>query len=481
MSPKIQDMDNKTIVALSTPPGEGGIGIIRLSGSAALKIAKQYFAFKTKQGGLKKADDKFKFKPRKLYYGYFLDEQGEEIDEVLLSYMAAPNSYTCEDVVEINVHGGIISVRKILELMLQGGARLAEPGEFTRRAYINGRIDLVQAESTLALIRAKTDKGMKAALQGVKGNLSKTISKLRNQLLEVAAEIEVNVDFPHDDIEREVKHRKDMENQIQEVYDQVQKLIEKHKAGKVLHEGLKTVIAGKPNVGKSSLYNILIGEDRALVTDIPGTTRDLLMDYINIKGVPLRIIDTAGIRSDGSIADKVEQLGVNYSRQALEEADLIIFVVDAETGITPEDRVVYQYMVNNSEAARIIFVNKMDLNNTIQEEEIIEALQDDVIVYASLLHEQGLEELEQAILNTTYAGSIKGEEGTLVLEARQGELLQKAAASLKEALVSIQDEMPMDLITIDLNHSHGCLGEIIGDNMKADLLDVIFSRFCIGK
>jgi len=472
------DSQDDTIVAVSTPPGEGGIGIVRLSGSRALEIGCSHFRRKqdlSRGSGLKRD---FSPAARKLYHGYFTDQQGEAIDEILFSYMPGPHSYTCEDVVEINAHGGILSIRNILNALMHSEARLAAPGEFTRRAYLNGRIDLVQAESNLALIRAKTEKGMKAALQGVQGKLSASIYDLRRTLLDISAEIEVNVDFPHEDVEWELQHRGEIISQVQVCKEQVDRLRERHRAGKILQEGLKTVIAGKPNVGKSSLYNYLLGENRALVTDIPGTTRDLLSDFINIQGIPLKIMDTAGIRVDG---DVVERLGMDISRHALEEADLIIFILDAGTGITEEDHYVYRTMDEMGEASLIILVNKIDLTTGMTPEVIGQVFQYDGLVYASILENIGMDELKRAIIEKTYAGEIQGEEGALVLEARQGELLQRAAALLQDALVSLEGNMPMDIITIDLNQAYERLGEIVGEHMKGDLLEVIFGRFCIGK
>ncbi len=472
------DSQDDTIVAVSTPPGEGGIGIVRLSGLQALEIGCSHFRRKRDQSRKNSHNQDFSPSARKLYHGYFIDQQGEEIDEVLFSYMPGPHSYTCEDVVEINAHGGIISIRNILNTLTNSGARLATPGEFTRRAYINGRIDLVQAESNLALIRAKTEKGMKAALQGVQGKLSASIYDLRRILLDIIAEIEVNVDFPHEDVEWELQHRSEIIDQIQSCKEQIDRLQVKHKAGRILREGLKTVIAGKPNVGKSSLYNYLLGENRALVTDIPGTTRDLLSDFINIQGIPLKIMDTAGIRVDG---DTIERMGMDYSRHALEEADLIIFILDADTGITEEDHFVYRTMGEKGEAPLIILVNKIDLTAGMTPEDIGQAFHYDGLVYASILENRGIDELKRAIIEKTYAGEIQGEEGALVLEARQGELLYRVTALLQDALTALEGNMPMDIITIDLNQAYERLGEIVGEHMKGDLLEVIFGRFCIGK
>ncbi len=477
MNPDPIPGQNDTIVAVSTPPGEGGIGIVRLSGPGALGMALAHCKLQTKKATGSRGKDHFVPAPRRLYLAYFLDHEGEAIDEILFSYMPAPHSYTCEDVVEVNAHGGALSVGKILGTLLRSGARLAEPGEFTRRAYLNGRIDLVQAESSLALIRAKTEKGMKAALQGVQGSLSAVIRDLRSQLMEAAAEIEVNVDFPHEDLQWELEHRDEIEGKIRRLKAEVDYLLEKHKTGRILQEGLKTVITGKPNVGKSSLYNALLGENRALVTNIPGTTRDLLIDFINVQGVPLKIIDSAGIRVDG---DALERLGMDYSRRALQEADLVILLLDASTGLTDEDCYVYK-AVEEVEAARIILVNKMDLNPHFSRAEVSGTFQADAILFVSLAENRGLQELQEAVVDLTFSGEMQGEEGALVLEARQGELLRRAAGCLQEALRSFGEQMPLDLTTIDIKQAHDSLGEVIGEQVPADLLDMIFERFCIGK
>lgn len=473
------DINNDTIVAISTPPGEGGIGIIRLSGNDSLNIGSQIFVPSTH---LKKCeyDKKVSFNPlsKRLYYGFIFDEEGKKVDEVLFSYMKAPFTYTREDIVEINAHGGIVCLNNILNLILKKGARLAEPGEFTKRAFFNGRIDLVQAESVLSLIRAKTEKGLKAAMHGLQGKLSGEVRKVRHELALMLSDIEVDVDFAHEDLDLDTGSTNNIRQRLININNSMARLLKKRKQGKILQDGLKTVILGKPNVGKSSLYNYLLKEERAIVTEIPGTTRDLLIDYVNLKGVPLKIIDTAGFRKEG---DRVEKIGMEYSQKALEEADLLLFMLDASTGVTDEDRWIYNKFNSNGDQKIIIILNKIDLENRVSGSEISNNLSCDKAVEISLVRGDGLEELEDVIVEMFFSGGLYGEEGVLVLEARQGELINKAASHIKDALNALKNRMPLDIISIDLRGSLDSLGEITGENLGDDVLDIIFSRFCIGK
>ncbi|HHT46071.1 MAG TPA: tRNA uridine-5-carboxymethylaminomethyl(34) synthesis GTPase MnmE [Firmicutes bacterium] len=473
------DVDNDTIVAISTPPGEGGIGIIRLSGSDSLNICSQIFVPSTY---LKKYEvgKKISFVPvsKKLYYGFIFDEEGKKVDEVLFSYMKAPFTYTREDIVEINAHGGIVCLNNILNLILKKGARLAEPGEFTKRAFINGRIDLVQAESVLSLIRAKTEKGLRAAMHGLEGKLSGEVKRLRHELALILSDIEVDVDFAHEDLDLDVGSVNDIRQRLININNSMARLLKKRKQGKILQDGLKTVILGKPNVGKSSLYNYLLREERAIVTEIPGTTRDLLIEYVNLKGVPLKLTDTAGFRKEG---DKVEKIGMQYSQKAVEDADLLLFMLDASTGVTDEDRWIYNKFNFKEDQRIIIILNKIDLANQVMENEIGDIFPCDKVVEISLLSGDGLEELEGIIVEMFFSGDLYGEEGVLVLEARQGELIKKAAAHIKDALNALNNGMPLDIISIDLRGALDSLGEITGENLDDDVLGIIFSRFCIGK
>jgi tRNA modification GTPase len=472
----VLENDNDTIVAISTPPGEGGIGIVRMSGKDSLDIALKIFVRPSE-----KANDKIKNKtvPRRLYYGYIIDEQGKEIDEVLLSYMQAPYTYTREDIVEINAHGGIVPLRNIIKLIIRKGARLAEPGEFTRRAYLNGRIDLLQAESILSIIRAKTEKGLKAAIQSLKGALSGEILKIRDDVIDILSEIEVDVDYAHEDIDFGSENYQNITRRIKDLKERMDALLEKRIKGKILQEGLKTVIVGKPNVGKSSLYNYLIREERAIVTEIPGTTRDLLIEYINLKGVPLKLIDTAGLRKDG---DKVEKIGMEYSKKAMEEADLLLFLLDASTGITAEDKWIYEQIPSFNRPNIIIILNKIDLKKEISKELVQGTLSCKAVLETSLTTGEGLEQLEEAITELVFSGVFKGEEdGALLLEARHGEIISQAIVSLEDVMKALKEKYPLDIVSIDLRQVHQYLGNLLGEDTGEAVLDHIFQRFCIGK
>lgn len=474
---------SETIVAVSTPPGEGGIGIVRLSGGDALAIALEMFCRKDDlvgRGIASTEEKKFVPAPRKLYYGYILDDKGNEIDEVLLSFMPGPYSYTCEDVVEINAHGGIVPLKNILMLALKKGARLAEPGEFTKRAYLNGRLDLVQAESILSLIRAKTDKALHAALQSLKGVLSGEILALRAAITSLLAQIEVEVDFSYEDPDLEIESKDNIAQKMKELLFKMKDLLRKRFQGKILQEGLKTVIAGRPNVGKSSLYNYLIREERAIVTEVPGTTRDLLIEYINVQGIPLKLIDTAGLRPAG---DRIEKIGMEYSRRAMEEADLLLFMLDASQEILEEDRWIYDkiYKSRDSKPILIVVLNKLDLKQRMSRKEVKKAFPGHTLLEISLEEGTGLEKLEEAIGDTVFSGEAVIGESTLILEARQEELLRKAACCVEEAYKAFNSQIPVDLIGIDLRQAGQYLGELIGERTGDDVLEHIFQRFCIGK
>lgn len=472
----------ETIAAISTPPGEGGIGIVRLSGKDALKIALKIFVHKGKQKEIFAENRGYFNEARKLYYGYILDDQENEVDEVLLSFMPGPHSYTCEDVVEINAHGGAVALKKILMTVLEKGARLAEPGEFTKRAYLNGRLDLVQAESVLAIIKAKTERALQAALVGLKGSLSGEIKALRDDLIGLLGQIEVEVDFAYEDpdLESESSTASEGATKMENILSKINILLQKRFQGKILQEGLKTVITGRPNVGKSSLYNYLLREERAIVTDIAGTTRDLLMEYINVQGIPLKIIDTAGLHLAG---DEVEKIGMEYSRKALREADLVLLILDASEKISPDDRWIYQSIVEESspEASLIIILNKIDLEQKLSLQEAEKVFPGKTVLEISLENESGLSKLEDVIGEMIFSGEIVPEESILLMEARQEELLQKARSSVKEAKSAFERNIPLDLISIDLRRAKQYLGKILGEEAGEDVLGHIFQKFCIGK
>lgn len=469
---------NETIVAVSTPPGEGGIGIVRLSGPQAKNIAMQIFV--RTAPGTKPKKQTFKPEAKKLYYGYVIDEQGREIDEVLFCFMPAPFTYTREDIVEINAHGGIVPLGNILQLLMRKGARLAEPGEFTKRAYLNGRIDLLQAESVLAIIRAKTEKGLKAAMQSLKGAVSGEIMNIRAEIINILAEIEADIEFSHEDLDiLSGEQSQNVINKVRKLKERMCDFLEKRKRGRILQEGLRTVIIGKPNVGKSSLYNYLVREERAIVTEIPGTTRDLLVEYINIKGIPLKLVDTAGLHKSN---DKVEKIGMEISRKAMAEADLLLFLLDATTGITVEDTWIHEKIPLEQKQGIIVVINKIDLKKDINKEKVNRQLSCNNVVETSLVTGEGLEELEAAITRMVFSGDLQGNDGgALFMEARQGELLSRAACSLADALAALEQGYPLDIVSIDLQQVKLCLAALLGEDINEAVLDNIFKKFCVGK
>ncbi|WP_085994543.1 tRNA uridine-5-carboxymethylaminomethyl(34) synthesis GTPase MnmE [Oceanobacillus senegalensis] len=458
-------MGTDTITAISTPMGEGAIAIVRLSGPEAIKLTSEVF----KGRDLQEVDS------HTINYGKIVDpETGEMAEEVMVSIMRAPKTFTREDVVEINCHGGMVAVNRVLDILLNRGARLAEPGEFTKRAFLNGRIDLSQAEAVMDLIRAKTDKAMNVALKQMDGRLSGLIKRLRQDLLETVAHVEVNIDYPeYDDVE-EMSHEM-MRTKTKEVHAEIEKLLEVAKQGKILREGLGTAIIGRPNVGKSSLMNTLVQENKAIVTEVPGTTRDIIEEYVNVRGVPLRLVDTAGIRETEDI---VEKIGVERSRQVLKESDLILFVLNYNDGLTDEDEKLFE-AVRGLEY--IVIINKTDLEQKLDLEKVRELAGNRPIVTTSLLKEEGVDELEKAIADTFFSGEIESGDLTYVSNVRHIQLLQKAKKALEDAMEGIELEMPMDIVQIDVTRTWEFLGEIIGDTASDSLIDQLFSQFCLGK
>ncbi|NUK30072.1 tRNA uridine-5-carboxymethylaminomethyl(34) synthesis GTPase MnmE [Parageobacillus sp. VR-IP] len=460
--------DLDTIAAISTPMGEGAIAIVRLSGDEAIAIADRIF--KSLSG--KRLKD---VPSHTIHYGHIVDpDNGQTVEEVMVSVMRAPKTFTREDVVEINCHGGLVSVNRVLQLVLANGARLAEPGEFTKRAFLNGRIDLSQAEAVIDLIRAKTDRAMTVALQQIEGRLSKLIRKLRQTILETLAHVEVNIDYPeYDDIE-EMTPRLLLEK-AQYVREQIEKLLQTAQQGKILREGLATVIIGRPNVGKSSLLNALVHENKAIVTDIPGTTRDVIEEYVNVRGVPLRLIDTAGIRETEDI---VERIGVERSRQMLKQADLILLVLNYHEPLTEEDERLFE-MIKGMDF--IVIVNKTDLPKNIDMDRVKQLADGRPIITTSLLKEKGIDDLEKAISEMFFSGSVEAGDLTYVSNSRHIALLQQAKKAVEDAISGIEAGMPVDLVQIDLRRAWELLGEIIGDTVHESLIDQLFSQFCLGK
>lgn len=458
-------MQSDTIAAISTALGEGAIGIVRLSGEEAIAIADKMY--KGKEALAKVAS-------HSIVYGHIIDRTTEElIEESMVSVMRAPRTFTREDVVEINCHGGLLSVNRVLQLALKNGARLAEPGEFTKRAFLNGRIDLSQAEGVMDLIRAKTDQAMNVALKQVEGKLSTKVQVLRQALLETVAHVEVNIDYPEYDAET-MTHAL-LREKAEFVKAEIDKLLHTAAQGKILREGLSTVIIGRPNVGKSSLLNSLVHENKAIVTDIPGTTRDVIEEYVNVRGVPLRLVDTAGIRETEDI---VERIGVERSRQVLKEADLILLVLNYGEELSAEDRALFEAVAGMNV---IVIVNKTDLPQKINMEEVRQLAEREKLVTTSLLHDEGVDQLEQAIAELFFGGGIESGDMTYVSNSRHIALLEQAKATITDALDGIEADVPIDIVQIDITRTWELLGEIIGESVQESLIDQLFSQFCLGK
>ena len=452
-----------TIAAIATAPGEGGIGIIRISGEKSLQVAESIF--KSVTGKLIKD-----YNTRTLIYGTVVD--GEKvIDEALVAYMKGPKSYTGEDVIEINCHGGFISVKKILELILSKDVRLADAGEFTKRAFLNGRIDLSQAEAIIDVIKAKTDKAHEVAQSQLEGSLSKKIRELRFKVTEVLAHLEVSIDFAEEDVE-EITY-KTLRGNAEDIKREIKKLYDTSESGKILRDGLKTVIIGKPNVGKSSLLNSILGENRAIVTDIAGTTRDAIEEFVNIKGIPLKIVDTAGIRETEDI---VEKIGVERSKESYNTADLVIMVLDSSRPLSQEDREILETLENKK---TIVLLNKIDLDQAI--DETAKYVDCSSIIKISALQHKGIEELQDKIEAMVYKGSVKNSSNLMITNSRHKDALLKAYESINDAISAIDQNMPYDFIEVDFKNIWDYLGYINGDTVKEDLLDTIFANFCIGK
>jgi len=445
-------MYQDTIAAISTPLGEGGIGIVRLSGGDAATIAAKVFTRHLSN--------------RRLVYGHIIDPATNEvIDEVLVAYMATPHTYTREDVVEINCHGGPLPLQRILELVLRYGARLANPGEFTLRAFLNGRIDLAQAESVLDIVRAKTAASLRLAVDGLGGRLSQALKEVRSQLMGVLAYLTARIDFPEDEVEEQ-----EVIPKLENAREQLRELISSAEAGVVYRHGVRTAIVGRTNVGKSSLLNRLLRQSRAIVTDIPGTTRDTLEEVVNIKGVPFVLIDTAGIVQS---KDLVESLGIERSRKAIEQADFILFVIDASEPLRNADRDIIHLL---SQKEVLMAANKSDLPPKADLDNLPWPK-----VSISALTGAGLVELEQRMVERVLGGKVFASDALLVSNPRHKSALERAQSHLEQALADIEAQVPDDFVTIDLTAALNALGEITGETVTDELLETIFSNFCIGK
>lgn len=450
-----------TIAAISTATGNGGIGIVRLSGSGAIDVAESVFV---SVKGKKLSEQK----SHTIHFGNIVYE-GKVIDEVLVSVMKAPNTYTREDIVEINTHGGYRAVTAVLNAVLKCGARMAEPGEFTKRAFLNGRIDLTQAEAVIDIINAKTDASREAAMLRLEGRLSKEIKTIRDKILTMLAHIEAGIDYPeHDD---ETMTYNMISEGTKAAVEAVDKLIKSADTGKIYKEGIKTVILGRPNVGKSSLLNAMLEEDRAIVTDIPGTTRDSLEEMLNVHGIPLNIIDTAGIRNTN---DVIEQIGVEKSKNLAEQADLILLMFDGSKELTDEDLELIELVRNKK---TITLVNKLDLEQKID----MGAIKDMDPVNISVKTDKGINDIYEKIKSMFAVGDINIDNEVLISGERNKESLYKAKRSLNNVMETVENRMPEDFISMDLTEAYEALGEITGEALEEDIIDKIFSEFCLGK
>jgi len=460
-------LEEETISAIATAAGEGAIGIIRMSGSRAIAIVDKIF----NEINLKKSGE---IESQKMSYGYIIDpENQKKIDEVLVLIMRAPRSYTREDVVEIHCHGGMVSLKNILELTIKYGARLAEPGEFTKRAFLNGRLDLAQAEAVIDIIRAKTDASLRMALGHLGGALSEKIRTMRHVILEMIANLEATIDFPEEDIEELTAQ--EVKVGVAPVLEEIGYLLATKETGRILREGLETVIIGKPNVGKSSLLNALLKEKRAIVTDVPGTTRDIIEEFVNIGGIPLKIVDTAGIRETDDI---VEKIGVEKAREFIVTADLILVLLDASLPLSTEDKEVLQLLAGRE---AVVLINKSDLPSRLDNNELASYVPDQKILKISVLESKGLEELERIIVEMVYSGEVQQKEGAFIHNLRQANLLEQAKNHLLSVIVTIDNNMPSDCIVVDLRDAWEKLGEVTGDTVGENIIDQIFTNFCIGK
>lgn len=458
-------MISDTIAAVSSAVGEGGIAIIRVSGPDSIPQVAALF-----RGGKQLTEAP----SHTVHYGHIVHpESGEVLEEVLVTIMRAPRSFTTEDVVEISTHGGVISVRRVMDVLLRQQIRLAEPGEFTKRAFLGGRIDLSQAEAVIDLIRSKSDRAFSVALKQVEGSLSQRIGDLRQSLLELLAHIEVNIDYPEHDVETLTAAF--IKEKSEEVIAGIDCLLKTASQGKILREGITTAIIGRPNVGKSSLLNALARENKAIVTDIPGTTRDVIEEYVTINQIPLKLLDTAGIRET---MDVVEKIGVERSKAAVSEADLILLVLNAGEQLH-DDELELMEQIRGRQV--LCIMNKMDLPQHLDKGQLLQFFDESAIVSMSVLEEEGLDRLEEAISELFFGGKLESGDMTYVSNVRHVALLNKARQSLTDAYEAAEQLIPIDMIQIDVRLAWEQLGEIVGDTAADSLLDQIFSQFCLGK
>ena len=453
-----------TIAAISTSPGIGGIGIIRISGKESFNIIQKIFKPKNKDKEIKGYTIK---------YGNIINPKNNEIiDEVLVSYFKEPKSYTTEDMCEINSHGGNIVMKQILEICLENGAQLAEAGEFTKRAFLNGRIDLVEAEAIIDIINAKTEKEKKASLKQLEGYLSEEINKIKKEILSVMADIEASIDYPEYDIE-EVTNNKILD-MLKKVRNELVTLENSFQNGKIIKEGIKTVIIGKPNVGKSSLLNVILNEERAIVTEYEGTTRDTIEEYVTVEGIPLKIIDTAGIRKT---ENEVEKIGINKSIELTKDADLIIAIFDITKELTKDDKEILELIKDKN---AIIVLNKTDLKQNENLTKEIKKINKNIVKISALKNE-GINELYKEISNLFNLNKINIEAENIITNTRHKELIIKAIENIDKAIETINKNVPVDIIAIYIKEILEYLGKITGENVSEDIINEIFSKFCLGK
>ncbi len=458
------NLQDDTIAAIATPLGIGGLGIVRISGEKAGEIAKRLFVPRSSQNNLQS---------HRLYHGEIVDpREGTPLDEVLLVMMRRPHSYTGEDVVEIHCHGGILILQNVLQAVLREGARIAEPGEFTKRAFLNERLDLAQAEAVADLIESQTHKGMSQALGQLKGRLSTEIRKLRDDLIELLSSVEASIDFPEEDLE-EISGEM-LLKRVESCSAKIQRFLSTYEEGRIYREGLCTVIVGRANVGKSSLLNILLEEKRAIVTEIPGTTRDVIGEIINIKGIPLKILDTAGLRKATNI---VEEEGIKVTREKLTEADIVILVLDGNQALSAEDREIIQELRGKK---AVVAINKIDLPQKLPRSQVEKEGLEGQIVEISAKEALGIDKLKEVIFSTAVCQSAEGS-SMFINRIRHKIALERADDSLQKAKESILKEMSPEFIALDLKLALEHLGEIVGETTTEDILDKIFSDFCIGK
>jgi len=481
------DLDD-TIAAISTPVGEGGIGIVRLSGNKAIDIVSRIFVPKDKRA-LERVPG------YSLRYGWIIDPAGKDrpkedavvperrrpleradvIDEVLVSVMRAPKSYTREDIVEINCHGGVVALKKVLEMVQRCGARMAEPGEFTKRAFLNGRIDLAQAEAVCDIIRAKTESSLTMAMAQLEGALSKEVNTLLDELVDIASHLEAAIDFPDEDIEIIDEER--LGERVREVHDALAKLLEKADRGIVMREGIAAILCGKPNVGKSSIMNALLRRERVIVTSVPGTTRDAVEELANVRGLPLRLVDTAGI---GNATDILSTESKRAAQRYLALADIALFIVDGSSPMTEEDAAIIALLKEKKKKA-IMVINKIDLPQKLDRSSLESAFSGERIVPVSALLGRGVDTLEEAILELVFRGGYAENESVLVSNQRHKESLEAALGSLAAGSQSLREKRPAEIVSLDVREAIYRLGLIVGRSVTDDVLNRIFENFCIGK